>query len=42
MFDANKGYPTQKHLAILKKIGPSAIHRFTFKPVIISRENLKN
>lgn len=42
MFEVNKGYPTPKHLLILKKIGPSSIHRLTFKPVIISKANLKN
>jgi len=42
MFEVNKGYPTPKHLLILKKIGPSSMHRLTFKPVIISKANLKN
>jgi ribonuclease HII len=30
MWDQNKGYPTQKHIAILKEIGPSPLHRKTF------------
>lgn len=29
-FRRNKGYPTQEHRDILKKIGPSAIHRKSF------------
>lgn len=29
----HKGYPTQDHLAALKKLGPSIIHRRTFGPV---------
>ncbi|MBU1091105.1 MAG: ribonuclease HII [Candidatus Omnitrophica bacterium] len=30
-FVKHKGYPTQKHRKILKKIGPSTIHRKTFR-----------
>ena len=33
-FDKHKGYPTKKHLAMLKKYGPCQIHRKSFKPVI--------
>ncbi len=32
-FDKNKGYPVPKHKALLKKLGPSPVHRKTFKPV---------
>ncbi|MBU4298708.1 ribonuclease HII [Patescibacteria group bacterium] len=32
-FAQHKGYPTKKHRAMLKKYGPSAIHRLTFEPV---------
>ncbi|MDR1533000.1 MAG: ribonuclease HII [Clostridiales bacterium] len=29
-FDVHKGYPTERHIAALKKYGPCAIHRRTF------------
>lgn len=32
-FVRHKGYGTQRHLAVLKKIGSSPIHRKTFNPV---------
>lgn len=32
-FAHNKGYPTPKHLKALKTIGPSKIHRRSYKPV---------
>lgn len=32
-FSSHKGYPTKLHLAALEQLGPSAIHRLTFKPV---------
>ena len=32
-FDKHKGYPTEAHLAALKRHGPCALHRRTFKPV---------
>lgn len=32
-FGLHKGYPTKLHLAALEQLGPSAIHRLTFKPV---------
>ncbi len=31
-FDIHKGYPTPKHLAALKTLGPCAIHRRSFHP----------
>lgn len=32
-FCRNKGYATSEHLKALKKIGPCAIHRFSFHPL---------
>ncbi len=32
-FEIHKGYPTKLHLKLLKKYGPSKIHRKSFKPV---------
>ncbi len=32
-FANNKGYPTKKHLTALRQLGPSEIHRKSFKPV---------
>jgi ribonuclease HII len=32
-FEAHKGYPTRMHLAALEKLGPSPIHRRSFRPV---------
>lgn len=32
-FDGHKGYPTAAHLAVLKRLGPSPIHRRSFGPV---------
>lgn len=32
-FQANKGYGTAEHLAALRRVGPSPIHRPTFAPV---------
>ena len=34
-FSQNKGYGTQKHLAMLKQLGPSPMHRRSFAPVKI-------
>ena len=34
-FSQHKGYGTQKHLAMLKHLGPSPIHRRSFAPVKI-------
>ena len=33
-FSSNKGYGTERHLSLLKDIGPSPIHRFSFAPLI--------
>jgi len=35
-FDLHKGYPTEKHIKMLKKCKPCAIHRITFFPVLKS------
>lgn len=32
-FDTNKGYPTEKHLNALRKLGVTEIHRRSFRPV---------
>jgi ribonuclease HII len=32
-FDTHKGYPTEKHLNALQKLGPCPIHRTTFRGV---------
>jgi ribonuclease HII len=32
-FAIHKGYPTPQHLAALRELGPSAVHRTTFSPV---------
>jgi ribonuclease HII len=32
-FAAHKGYPTREHLAALRRLGPSPIHRRTFRGV---------
>lgn len=32
-FSTHKGYPTRAHLAALKTLGPSAIHRASYAPV---------
>jgi ribonuclease HII len=32
-FDRNKGYATPEHRALLKRLGPCAIHRTSFAPV---------
>lgn len=41
-FKNHKGYPTKKHLELLKKYGPLENYRFTYKPVrdlMIEKEN---
>ena len=32
-FERHKGYGTQAHLAALRALGPSPIHRLSFAPV---------
>ena len=32
-FRKHKGYPTKRHLELLKKLGPTKDYRFTYKPV---------
>jgi len=29
----HKGYPTQAHVAALQRLGPSPVHRRSFRPV---------
>ena len=31
--NSHKGYPTKKHIALIKKIGVNKIYRKTFNPV---------
>ncbi|MDR0781622.1 MAG: ribonuclease HII [Pseudomonadales bacterium] len=35
-FAKHKGYPTPEHLAALQRLGPSAIHRKSFRPVALA------
>lgn len=35
-FDRHKGYPTPAHLAVLERLGPTPIHRRSFRPVVQS------
>jgi ribonuclease HII len=35
-FARNKGYSTPDHLAALERVGPTALHRFSFEPVRVS------
>ena len=32
-FARNMGYPTAQHLSALRRLGPSDVHRRSFKPV---------
>jgi ribonuclease HII len=32
-FAGHKGYPTPAHLAALRRLGPSPVHRLSFAPV---------
>lgn len=32
-FERHKGYPTADHLAALDRLGPSPVHRYSFRPV---------
>lgn len=38
----HKGYPTPVHLAALKELGPTPIHRYSFAPVREAAELIKN
>jgi len=42
-FEIHKGYPTKLHRKLLKKYGPSKIHRKSYKPVrkIIQKSKVK-
>ena len=37
----NKGYGTKKHMEALKEYGPCKYHRFSFEPVRIAKEKIK-
>ncbi|MDD3129995.1 MAG: ribonuclease HII [Candidatus Izemoplasmatales bacterium] len=44
-FSKHKGYPTRFHLDMLKKLGPTKIHRKTYKPVkdcLVTQITLEN
>jgi len=32
-FSSHKGYGTREHIACLKRLGPSPVHRYSFRPV---------
>ncbi len=38
-FARNKGYPTKKHITMLKKIGPCKIHRKSYTPIRLFSKN---
>lgn len=38
-FERNKGYGTSQHRTALDKLGPTDIHRFTFKPIKKENQN---
>lgn len=38
-FKKHKGYPTKRHLELLKKYGPMEEYRFTYKPVHVLIDN---
>ena len=41
-FAKHKGYPTRAHVAVLRQLGPSSIHRLTFGPVRSSVASLRS
>jgi ribonuclease HII len=40
LWEQNKGYPTKQHREIVKKIGPSPLHRKTFLKNILSEQQI--
>ena len=38
LWEKNKGYPTKEHINLVKKYGPSPLHRKTFLKNILSEE----
>ena len=34
----HKGYPTKAHMEAVRDLGPSPIHRFSFKPVRLTKQ----
>lgn len=41
MFINNVGYPTLEHRKALNKVGPTTIHRKSFKPIALLHEQIK-
>jgi len=39
-WDSNKGYPTRQHREVIKKIGPSPVHRRTFLKKLLSEQQI--
>jgi len=42
LWEQNKGYPTKQHREIIKKLGPSPLHRKTFLKNILSEQQVLN
>ena len=40
LWDRNKGYPTRQHREVIKKIGPSPIHRRTFLKKLLCEQQI--
>ena len=40
-FESHKGYATEQHLEAIKDLGPSPMHRMTFRPVAYAKDRLK-
>ena len=40
LWEQNKGYPTKQHREIIKKLGPSPLHRKTFLKNILSEQQI--
>jgi ribonuclease HII len=40
LWEQNKGYPTNQHREIIRKIGPSPLHRRTFLKNILSKQQI--
>jgi len=38
-FSNHKGYGTKRHMKLLKKFGPTSIHRLSYQPVIDCLKN---
>jgi ribonuclease HII len=42
LWEQNKGYPTKKHREIIKKLGPSPLHRKSFLKNILAEQQVLN